>query len=110
MAEPKPPKAASGKSECLHKSFEANVQVNRLMGRGGLEFNAQVCVICAECGEKFKFLGMSRGVHPTRPAVSFDECEARLPIVPMNKTGQDDKPLVIRPTPRPISAAKPKQS
>lgn len=69
---------------CEHKSFEAQVSVNRLDStKGGpMSFMADVQVRCAECLQPFQFLGLPAGVITGGAAVSVDGLEARLAICP----------------------------
>jgi hypothetical protein len=65
---------------CDHPNFEANVTVVRLEDVG--RFTADVHVRCAECGVRFRWLGLKGGSHPSEPRVSVDEFELRAPIEP----------------------------
>jgi hypothetical protein len=67
-------------SECEHKEFEASVTVNRI--EDVKVFAAVVNIQCRDCGMPFRFLGLPGGVSITRPTVSIDMTEARLPIAP----------------------------
>jgi hypothetical protein len=72
---------------CPHEDFEAFVDVNRI----GTEetpdgspraYMADVRVNCAQCGEKFRFVGVRAGVSFAAPKVSVDEAELHAPIRP----------------------------
>jgi hypothetical protein len=65
---------------CEHRRFEANVTVVRIEDVG--RFTADIHVRCADCGVRFRFLGLPMGLDPSRPTVSVDELELRAPIVP----------------------------
>ena len=68
-------------SDCEHKEFAAHVAVNRLEG----SFAADITIRCVECQESFQFLGLPGGLHPTKPTVSVDRTEARMPIAPLHE-------------------------
>lgn len=63
---------------CPHLNFSANVDVNRLEDSG--RFSADVRIICADCGEPFRFLGLPCGLDLNGAAVSADGTEAHLAI------------------------------
>ncbi len=67
-------------SECEHKEFEANVEVNRI--EDVQKFAADVHIVCRDCKTPFRFLGLPGGVSLSHPTVSIDAIEARLPIAP----------------------------
>ena len=73
---------------CEHADFRASVAVNRLSERGGgpvRRFQADLKIECAECGEKFFFLGVFVGRSFRSPRVSIDGTELRIPIRPQGK-------------------------
>ena len=69
-------------SDCQHESFNANVDIHRLMADedGPMESLAiDVRASCAQCGKPVRFegpigLSIGRGAHP---CVSFDGLELR---------------------------------
>lgn len=65
---------------CEHKSFDANVAINRIEDAG--RFVADVTIMCVECGVPFRFLGLPLGLDYNSATVSFDGCEVRLGIAP----------------------------
>lgn len=65
---------------CAHPNFEAHVRVVRLEDVG--RFVAECQVRCSECGVRFRWVGLKRGLHPTEPRVSIDEFELVAPIEP----------------------------
>lgn len=65
---------------CEHKSFECNVNVNRIEDIG--RFQADVTVKCTDCGTPFRFIGLPTGLDLNGAAVSIDGTEARLAIAP----------------------------
>jgi hypothetical protein len=73
---------------CPHENFAAEVDVNRLMdGDNGrpdvvIGYNADVRVRCADCDEKFRWIGVPAGLMPSKPMVSVDETELRAPLRP----------------------------
>lgn len=67
-------------SECAHERFEGHVRVNRLADVG--RFFADVELRCAECGTRFRWIGVPAGLAPDRPMVSPDGFELRAPVVP----------------------------
>lgn len=68
---------------CEHKDFTAHVEVNRLEDISS--FAADVRITCAECGTRFRFLGLPGGLNIEGATVSFDGTEARLAIEPERK-------------------------
>ena len=77
-------KATKKKSECLHKEFTASVGVNRLVENEDdihpTGFSADIRINCAECGEKFHFIGVNHGLSKYKPTVEVGGCELRCPI------------------------------
>lgn len=72
---------------CPHEDFEAQVNVGRIgeaETADGLPraYMAEVSVNCAQCGEKFRFVGVKAGLSFTTPMVSVDETELHAPIRP----------------------------
>lgn len=71
---------------CPHENFAANVEVNRLTASDDdptvIGYTADIRVECAQCGEKFRWIGVPAGMSPVHPAVSVDETELRAPIRP----------------------------
>jgi hypothetical protein len=70
---------------CPHRRFAAEVDVNRLNatenGPAGA-FTADIRIRCADCNERFRFVGVQAGLRPDRPMVSVDEYELHAPIRP----------------------------
>lgn len=72
---------------CEHLDFRADVAVNRIgteetpdgMPRA---YMADVRVVCADCGEPFRWVGLKAGVSFGRPTVSVDEAELHAPLRP----------------------------
>jgi len=66
--------------------FESEVKVHRLLENEGdddpTHYSADIKIRCAKCKEQFLFLGMDMGFHPSKPMMSFDQTEARIPILP----------------------------
>lgn len=59
--------------------------MDRLTASGGgpvAAFSADVRIRCADCGEPFRFIGMSAGLSGAGPRCSVDETTAALPIRP----------------------------
>jgi len=69
--------------DCVHKDFEAAVDVHRLLDTG--KFIADVRIKCMNCGEPFRFLGVAAGVSWRQPMVSLDELELHVPIEPQGE-------------------------
>jgi hypothetical protein len=65
---------------CEHKSFSADVVVNRLEDRG--RFSADVRIRCEDCGTPFRFIGLPCGLDLNGAAVSVDGLEAHLAVAP----------------------------
>lgn len=77
--------AADPDQACAHENFEVLVEVNRLSATDGGEINAfgaDITVCCADCGEKFRWIGVPAGLSPARPMCSVDETELRAPLRP----------------------------
>ncbi len=72
---------------CPHLKFEAQVDVNRIgeaetMDRAPKAYVADIRVHCADCGEAFRWCGVSAGLSFDHPMVSVDEMELRAPLRP----------------------------
>lgn len=71
---------------CTHQDFAAAVEVNRILAQEGdsapAAFNADIRVQCAQCGEKFRWVGLQAGTKKDRPMCSVDEFELRAPLRP----------------------------
>ena len=65
---------------CPHENMAANVEVNRLSQEEGgpiSNFATDITVWCADCDEKFRWIGVEAGLMPDRPMCSVDETELR---------------------------------
>ena len=70
---------------CPHGDFEARVEINRLMnseGSGVAGYAADITAHCAQCGERFRWIGVQAGVQPGRPMCSVDEFTLHAPMRP----------------------------
>lgn len=71
---------------CLHEDFDCTVAVNRLTASDDdpvvIAYTAEIQVMCANCREPFRFIGVQAGQMPSRPMCSPDETELRAPIRP----------------------------
>lgn len=69
---------------CKHEQFSCACKVGRMEDRVGAvgEFMLEVKVACIQCGEPFRMLGLPAGLSFTRPMVSIDGLELRIPIEP----------------------------
>lgn len=71
---------------CPHEDFSATVEINRLTETEGAAvpdaYSAAVRVVCAQCGEPFRWIGVEAGLMPGRPMCSVDETELRAPLRP----------------------------
>ena len=68
---------------CEHNDFTASVGVARLTeveGGPATHFAAEIRIECAECGQKFEFVGLPLGSSAYKPTVSMDGEELRAPI------------------------------
>ena len=75
--------------DCKHLQFESKINVTRLTSDNDpkgdpTSYMAEVHIRCADCMEPFLFRGLSRGLAVDGAAMSFDEDEARLAILPMS--------------------------
>lgn len=70
--------------ECKHFSFITEAAISRITKSERddtvIGYSADIRISCADCGQKFVFLGMPGGYSPSQPMCSFDRLEARLPI------------------------------
>ena len=66
--------------DCAHENFKADVKVARLLDSG--KFMAEIRVVCLDCDEPFRFVGVQAGLRFDGPAVSIDGLELRAPIEP----------------------------
>jgi hypothetical protein len=70
---------------CAHENFASVVNVGRITeveGGSVVRYTAEVTINCADCNEKFDFVGIDAGSSPHRPMMSWDATEARLPLKP----------------------------
>jgi hypothetical protein len=70
---------------CQHQNFECHASAGRLSRKEGgpiTHYCADIVIKCAECGEKFDFIGLSLGMSAYRPTVSMDGTELRVPLMP----------------------------
>jgi len=65
---------------CEHEDFEASVAVVRLQDTK--RFQADIRIVCSQCHEPFRFIGVPAGLSFERPAASIDGLELRAPIEP----------------------------
>lgn len=72
---------------CPHENFRANVAVNRLEDTKA--FSADVTIQCADCNERFVFVGLPGGSHPNVATSSVFGHEARLPIRPASEAHRE---------------------
>lgn len=68
---------------CQHKAFDCNCTVNRL--EDVQRFCMDVTVTCAECGEKFRFIGLPAGLDLNGASVSVDGTEGHFAIAPRSE-------------------------
>lgn len=69
---------------CTHEVIDASVNVHRLEDSG--QFQAELEIKCAECGEPFLFLGLPIGLDLEGVTVSPDCQQARLAILPASQS------------------------
>ena len=70
---------------CAHKNFSASVGVGRLEDKPGgaiTGFMADIRIHCADCGQKFQFLGLQPGMDTQGARCSLDGLEANIAICP----------------------------
>lgn len=65
---------------CKHLNFNTSVTVNRLEDAG--LFQADVTIVCADCGTPFAFKGLPQGLNLHGAATSPGGLEGRFTIVP----------------------------
>lgn len=70
-------------ADCEHNNFKAHVGVSRLTeveGGPATHFAAEIRIECADCGQRFEFVGLPLGSSAYKPTVSMDGEELRAPI------------------------------
>jgi len=72
---------------CPHERFCADADINRLTSKDEPDaevtgYTASIRVWCADCGERFRWIGVPAGLSPREPMVSVDETELRAPLRP----------------------------
>lgn len=91
------PPAADPDRACPHENFAADVDVNRRIASDDdptvIGFAADIRIACANCGERFRWIGIPAGLLAGRPTCSIDEFELHAPIRPA--TGDPDFGLGI---------------
>lgn len=75
--------------KCEHQTFDASVEVNRVLGDGDgeppIRFTVDVAIRCRDCGLPFRFIGLPHGLDMNGAAVSANGEEARLCIAPQGE-------------------------
>ncbi len=74
------------KEDCTHLNFFSDVKVCRLTEvEGGpvTGYSMDVQVYCKDCMRPFQFIGLPYGYSPSKPMMSMDATEARMPIKPV---------------------------
>lgn len=66
---------------CLHRNFETDVKIAVVKDRGA--WIAEVRIVCSDCAEPFRFVGVPAGFAYGHPRVSIDGRELRAPIEPL---------------------------
>ena len=67
--------------DCEHRDFRVRMEVSSF--EDTWRFTAAVRIECAECGEPFRFLGVTAGVALRHPTVSKNGLELVAPIEPL---------------------------
>lgn len=70
---------------CPHMNFKADVRVGRLTEADEITvkaYTADVGIVCADCGQPFRFLCSKVGSLLREPTVSADALELRAPLEP----------------------------
>lgn len=70
---------------CEHEAFKCQANIGRLSTEEGgpiTHFCADITVECVQCGEKFEFIGLKRGVSCYEPTVNFDQTCLHAPVMP----------------------------
>ncbi len=67
---------------CDHEQFAATVDINRVIMKNRVRFNADLRIECGVCGVSFRFIGLPHGLDLNGAAVSIDGEEAHLCIAP----------------------------
>lgn len=74
---------------CKHINFESRVTVARLHEEGEPDnitgFSADITIVCVDCGNLFRFIGVPGGYSTLKPMVNFNGTELRAPIEPTNE-------------------------
>lgn len=66
---------------CEHERFNTKAQVFRLLGPEGWEFNVELSVECADCGQEFEFEGLPADLLARcGEGIGRDQTKARLPV------------------------------
>jgi hypothetical protein len=74
------PPASCKPAECTHPGHAVACAIARLEDSG--KFMAEIRIVCVECREPFRFVGVPAGLRFDGPAVSVDGLELRAPIEP----------------------------
>lgn len=76
--------------KCKHANFEGSIDVNRLVEKEGhadvVAFMADVRIRCADCQERFRFIGLPAGADSKGACVSVDGLEGRFAILPKSES------------------------
>lgn len=69
---------------CDHTNFAGLIDANRVVDAAGrlIGFQLSLGITCADCQQKFVFIGVPVGLSTDSPTVSVDGTELRIPIAP----------------------------
>lgn len=73
---------------CQHLNFAVESEINRIVADDNdpnselIGLTADIKAMCMDCGERMQWIGPGLGVSASRPTVSVDGTELRIPIRP----------------------------
>lgn len=74
---------------CEHENFDVMANIGRLTPAPGvpvpMRFQADIRIVCRDCGEPFRFIGLPAGVDLNGASVSIDGTEGRFAIAPRSQ-------------------------
>lgn len=73
--------------KCDHPGFDVDAKIARMSDTG--QFQADIKIVCHECGTPMRFLGLPMGLDMNGAAVSPDGTEGRFAILPVGEPMPD---------------------
>lgn len=83
---------------CKHEAFNALTRVGRIRLEDGgpiVYYTIELVVFCAQCKQRFEFIGLPMGASAYQPTVNIDGTEMRAPLMPAGQKPPKGIPCFI---------------